>query len=175
MNLYHFSEEANIGLLEPQPPAGNPGGEPLIWGVAEDRASLYWFPRDCPRVAYRALPTTTPQDRALFLGHTVAERVIAVESAWLDRLREARLYAYRLSPDGFRMVGMDGYFVTKQPVRPLDVEPVGDVLARLRDAGVELRLTPSLWPLHDALLDSTLQFAMLRMKNAAPRREMVTA
>ena len=171
MNLYHFSEDVDVTRFEPTPPPGRPDGEPLVWAVAEDRAPLYWFPRDCPRIAFWALPTTTPQDQATFLGQTAAKQVLTIEGAWLDRVRDARMYAYRLAPDSFRMVGMDGYFVSKVAVTPLDVEPVGDVLKRLRDAGVELRITPSLWPLHDALLESTLHFSMLRMKNAGGRAE----
>jgi hypothetical protein len=54
-------------------------------------------------------------------------------------------------------------------IEPLDVAPVGDLLAKHADAGIELRITPSLWPLADAMVDSTLQFSMVRMGNAQPR------
>jgi hypothetical protein len=44
------------------------------------------------------------------------------------------------------------------------------VLHALRSRRVELRLMPNLWSLHDAVASSTLQFSMIRMRNAAPRR-----
>jgi hypothetical protein len=34
--------------------------------------------------------------------------------------------------------------------------------------GVELRVLPTLWPLRDAVLESSLQFSMIRMRNATP-------
>lgn len=34
---------------------------------------------------------------------------------------------------------------------------------------IEVRLTPSLWPLHDALIPASLHFSMLHLRNAAPR------
>ncbi len=37
-----------------------------------------------------------------------------------------------------------GVHVSRELVVPLSVEPVGDLLAALTDAGVELRITPSL-------------------------------
>lgn len=62
-----------------------------------------------------------------------------------------------------------GYYVSTEPVAPLTVEPVGDLLGNLIASGVDLRITPSLWPLHDALVGATLDFSMIRLQNAAPR------
>jgi len=44
-----------------------------------------------------------------------------------------------------------------------------DALAELTHRDVELRVTPSLWPLRDAVVASTLQFSLIRMRNATPR------
>jgi hypothetical protein len=35
--------------------------------------------------------------------------------------------------------------------------------------GAEVRLVESLWPLHDAVAASTLEFSMIRMRNAKQR------
>jgi hypothetical protein len=43
------------------------------------------------------------------------------------------------------------------------------VLQALTARGVEVRILPSLWSLHDAVAKSTLQFSMIRMRNARPR------
>ena len=174
--LFHFSEDPSIARFEPRslPARDDPysaprPSEPLVWAIDEARAPLYFFPRDCPRVAFWAGPGTTPDDRDRFLGHTTAARVIAIEGDWLDRVRDARLYVYHLPGAGF--VPHDenaGYYVSREAVTPRAVEPAGDLLARLAVAGVELRITPSLWPLRHALVASSLGFSMIRLRNAAP-------
>ena len=172
MILYHFSEDPTIGQFVPREMATRPGEVARVWAIDAAYAPIYWLPRDCPRVCFWALPTTTPEDHARFLGHTTARIVIAIEAAWLDRVRAARLYTYRLPGDTFVADDGDqkgpGYFVSRQTVAPLLVEPVGDLLARLVAAGIELRITPSLWPLHRALVGATLHFSMIRMRNAQP-------
>jgi hypothetical protein len=179
--LYHFSEDPAIAVFHPRPaPARGANSSPLtpdeasaqlVWAIDEAHAPLYWFPRECPRVACWPLPTTTAEDRERFLGHTAARWVIAIEGAWLDRLRQTALYAYRLPGDTFRPQGAHGgpgYYLSRERVVPLGVEPVGDLLARHAAARIELRITPSLWPLHNALLAATLHFSMVRMRNAQP-------
>jgi hypothetical protein len=43
------------------------------------------------------------------------------------------------------------------------------VLAILQ-RGVELRVLPDLWSLRDAVIASTLEFSIIRWRNASPRR-----
>lgn len=50
---------------------------------------------------------------------------------------------------------------------PLSVEPVGDLLAALVAANVELRITPRLYELWMAVIESTLEFSGTRLRNAA--------
>lgn len=181
MMFYHYSDDPGIEVFHPRPiPPQSPGAPPasadyaganLVWAIDEDHAPLYWFPRDCPRVAYWPLPTSTDEDIARFLGHTTARWVIAIEGAWLERVRSAKLYEYRLPGDTFRPQwsgGGPGYHVSREAVTPLSVELVGDLLARQVAANIELRITPSLWPLHRALIPATLHFSMVRMRNAQP-------
>ncbi|WP_420852114.1 DUF6886 family protein [Paenibacillus hamazuiensis] len=59
-----------------------------------------------------------------------------------------------------------GYYTTVQTVKPVSVEKLDDLLGRIVSLGVELRITPSLLPLRDAILASTVNFSMIRMKNA---------
>lgn len=181
MILYHFSDDPTIKAFHPRPapPRGTLSDPPtreeasahLVWAIDEEHAPLYWFPRDCPRIAFWPLPTTTPDDRERFFGDTTARWVIAIEGAWLDRVREAQLYAYRLPGDSFVPQGPHGgpgYYLSRESITPLVVEPVGDLLARHVAAGIELRITPALWPLRRALLPASLHFSMIRMRNAQP-------
>jgi hypothetical protein len=104
----------------------------------------------------------------LILGSSPA--VVAVESAWLERPRSCRLYCYHLPPGTFECLDeCAGYFVSRRPVVPAQVEFIEDVLAMLLGRGVELRFLPNIWPLRDAVVCSTLRFSVIRMRNAAPR------
>jgi hypothetical protein len=119
-------------------------------------------------VTYYAGCETTAADVERFLGASPA--VIAIESAWLERLRSCRLYCYHLPPQSFAcMDECAGYFVSRRPVMPAQVEVVDDLLAALLGRGVELRFVPNLWPLRDAVVSSTLRYSLIRMGNALPR------
>jgi hypothetical protein len=170
VRLFHFSEKPDIFFFEPHVPSSNPDQPPMVWAIDEAHAPNYYFPRDCPRVAFWLTPDTKPEDRELFFAHTSAEWVIAIEAGWLEHVRNVRLYKYHLPGETFQCFDANaGYFVSREPVKPLSVEPVGDPLARLVEAGIELRITPSLWKLHDAVAASTLGFSIIRMRNAEPR------
>jgi hypothetical protein len=102
------------------------------------------------------------------LGSSTA--VVAVEHAWLARLRSARLYCYQLPPDTFESRdSCAGYFVSRAPVVPLDVRVIDDCLSELIRRGVEVRVMSNLWHLRDAVVSSTLQFSIIRMRSALPR------
>jgi hypothetical protein len=146
-----------------------------VWAVDDEHADLYYFPRDCPRVTFHRASGTTAEDVQRFLGLTTARRVAAIERAWLSRMREATLFRYVLPGRGFSTRDANaGYWVSTQPVEPLAVEPVGDLMSALAEANVELRIMPSLWALYDAVVASTLGFSIIRWHNAGPRPEIVT-
>ena len=165
--LFHLSEESNIQRLEPRVAVS--GEEPLVWAIDAEHVRNYLVPRDCPRVTFYRGPNTSNEDHTRFL--TAHGAVLAIESAWYDRLRDCRLFRYHLPPRSFTCIDAGaGYFVSREPVVPVQVEVIEDPLGELLRQGVEVRLLPSLWELHDAVASSTLQFSMIRMRNAAPRR-----
>ncbi|TCP58292.1 hypothetical protein EV586_102746 [Tumebacillus sp. BK434] len=170
--MYHFSEDPSIRHFEPRLHPSHPDKPAMVWAIDEARAPMYFFPRDCPRVAFWAKPDTTADDQERFLAHTAARMVIAVESRWWQALQNTDLYVYHLPDETFTCIDEGaGYFTSLEAVTPLSVEPVGDLLARLGAANVELRLTPSLYPLHDALKETSLHFSMIRMRNAIREEE----
>lgn len=59
-----------------------------------------------------------------------------------------------------------GYYVSNQKVIPRSVERVDDLFGALLKEGIEIRVTPSLYPMKDKVLDSTIAFSMIRMHNA---------
>jgi hypothetical protein len=171
--LFHVSDQASITLFEPRPIyPGHPQnlGRPVVWAIEERLLHNYLLPRDCPRVTFYALPESDPADVARLLGVTAARHVVAIESRWLNAVRQATHYLYEFSRDGFSVIDAGaGYYVCEAAVAPVGVRRIDDLLGELAQRDVELRITPSLWPLRDAVLASTLQFSFIRMRNASPR------
>jgi hypothetical protein len=164
--LFHVSEETGIERFEPRASAFASGL--VVWAIDGERLRNYLVPRDCPRVTYYAGRDTAAADVERLLG--ASEAVVAVETDWLERLRSCRLYCYHLPPETFECLdACAGYFVSREPVVPARVEVFDDPMAELLRRGVELRVVPNLWPLRDAVVASTLQFSIIRMRNARPR------
>ena len=166
--LYHFSEDPRLTRFEPHVPRTNPTHPPAVWAIDAAHAPLYWFPRDCPRV------TIWPRDesglvefRARFT--TLAARLHAIESSWLERMRTAEVFRYEFDADGFEpWEAADGQWISARAVTPVAVAAVGDLLQAHAGAGIELRIVPSLWPLHDAAMSGEFNFSIVRMHNAEP-------
>jgi len=165
--LYHVSEESGITRFEPRHAVGVDGA--VVWAVSGERLRNYLLPRDCPRVTFFAGERTTPADRERFLESSVA--VVAFEAGWLERVRRATLFCYQTPEAGFKLVDRcAGYFHSTSAVEPIGVEVVEDCLAALAARDVEIRILPSLWELHDAVVDSTLSYSIIRMRNAAAKK-----
>jgi hypothetical protein len=173
--FFHVSENSGIERFEPRDVEGSDGAsERLVWAIDADRLRNYLVPRDCPRVTYYADADTSRDDVERFLGSSTA--VVAIEHAWWERVRSARLYCYRLPPDTFEPRDpCAGYYVSRTPVAPIDVRVIDDCLGELIARGVEVRLLPNLWRLHDVVVASTLQFSIIRMRNALSRSERLEA
>lgn len=169
--LWHYSEDPGLGTFRPHTPATNPDSPPLVWAVDTRHAPMFWFPRDCPRGCVWATSTTSDEDRDRFFGLSATGRLHVVEAAWLGRVRSCELFAYRLPTGPFRPHdSVGGYWVTDETVEAVERVAAGDLLDRHAAAGIELRITPNLWPFWDRVVGSTLGFSGVRMKDAAPRR-----
>jgi len=165
--LWHVSEDSSIARFEPHVSRTAEHPEPLVWAVDTRHLPLYWFPRECPRGTFWATADTTTEDAQLLAG---ANRVHAVEGSWLDRIRSARVLAYRLPEEMFAPhPEVGGYWVSREPVVPDEAVELGDLLELHADAGIELRLVRNLWPLWNRVASSTLEFSGIRLRNAIPR------
>jgi hypothetical protein len=171
LRLFHVSEEAGIARFEPRPPPSPDAGveDDAVWAVAESHLVNFLTPRDCPRIAFRAGPNTSAADKARFLAG--AERVVAFEEAWLARVRACALYLYEMPPGTFEEALPEaGYWISRQGVAPTGVAVQADLMGALAEAGAEVRILDDFWPLADAVAASSLQFSILRKRNAKPRR-----
>jgi hypothetical protein len=162
--LYHFSEDPSITRFEPHVPRTNPNHEPAVWAIDARHAPVYWFPRDCPRGSVWA---DDDAQCAVLQGlfHTTASRVHATELAWLDRMRNVELYVYELDRAAFEeWPPADGQWIARRPVEPLAVKPVGDLLDRHVQAGIELRFVLELTTFWREVVASGLPFSGVRLR-----------
>jgi hypothetical protein len=169
--LWHYSEDASLGRFEPRAPAGDPTAQPLVWAVDTRHAPMFWFPRDCPRGCIWPVSNTTLQDRERFFGDSAATRIHVAEAGWLARMQACRLYAYRLPADSFRQHDVGGYWVGEEPVEAVEQMVIDDLIGRHARAGIELRITPSIWPFWRRVANSTVEYSGSRLRNAAPHPE----
>src|SRR3954447_7226033 len=167
--LYHFSEEPAITRFVPRVPPTNPTQRPAVWAIDADHAPLYWFPRDCPRVtAWMHEAADADAFRRAFT--TGASRVHAIECGWLTRMRGTALYRYSFDAAAFApWAEASGQWISTTAVVPIEVSAVGDLLDAHSAAEIELRVVPTLWPLHDFVQRGPWDFSMVRMANARPR------
>ena len=167
--LWHVSESPAIARFEPHVSATAAEREPLVWAIDTRHLPLYWFPRDCPRGTFWAAAATTPEDAARLLGDSL--RVHVIEESWLDRMRATTVFAYRLPDERFEPhPEVGGYWIGRDTVEPIAIEPIADLVGRHEQAEIELRVLPNLWPLWNEVAASTLQFSAMRLRNAQPAK-----
>jgi hypothetical protein len=166
--LWHFSEDPSLGGFRPRTPATNPDAPPLVWAVDTRHSPMFWFPRKCPRGCIWPVPATTSEDRERFFGQSAACRVHVMEAGWLRRVQECRLYAYRLPAGSFRPHDVGGYWVSDEQVDAIEQVVIDDLVSRHAGAGIELRITPSIWPFWRRVTNSTVAFSGHRLGNSAP-------
>jgi hypothetical protein len=172
-SVFHVSEQANIREFVPRPSPRNDVLGEWVWAIDAAHLHNYLLPRDCPRVTFYALPSSDRADIQRLLGVSSAKYVMAIEQAWFERVRRGRVYVYELPITQFSLQDSGaGYYVSRQSVVPSAMHQVNDILAALLSIDLELRIVPSLWPLHDAVAASSLQFSMIRMRNAQARYGM---
>jgi hypothetical protein len=138
--------------------------EGRVWAIDTRHLPLYWFPRQCPRATYWADVDTSDDDVERRLGGHRLRRVHASEPASLQRMRDATVYAYRMPEETFELE--DRFWISAVAVDALERRALGDLLALHADADIELRITPGLLELWDAVVASTLDFSGIRLRNA---------
>ena len=138
-----------------------------VWAIDEDHLPNYLVPRDCPRVTFRVVPQTSERDVAGFFDNTNARRMIVLEQAWLERFNHATLYVYEMPVAPFEPADASaGYYVSRHAVIPLGVREIRESAAEIMRGGYEIRYVPDLWPIRDRVARSTLNYSIIRMRNA---------
>lgn len=151
--LLHFSEDPSIRAFVPHVAATAQQPEAYVWTVDALNSPCYWFPRQCPRVCSWG---------------DGADRVHAVEEAWLPTMRTTTLYAYRFAAADFEPFGERPHaHVATHPVAPLGPPAeVGHLVRVHEEHGVELRVLPALEEHFAGVREAELEFSAIRMGNS---------
>jgi len=167
--LFHISEQADLDWFEPRPSPSyfaDITGD-VVFAVSGSLLHNYLLPRDCPRVTWYAAENTTDSDKALFMANTTATYIIAVEWGWYQQIKETVLYCYEFEKEPFKLIDeCAGYYVADRAVAPVSVITIHDAMATLQSFNIELRFMPSLVQLVQAVSKSSLNFSIIRMRNA---------
>lgn len=170
--LFHVSDDPAITVFQPRPSPSvfkQIKGD-VVFAITQRLLHNYLLPRDCPRVSFYAGPDSDSRDVDRFLGAATAPYVLAIEKAWVPKIREATVYLYELPAGPFSLLDEPaGYYIAYGSVTPIGMRVIAHILDELLTRDIELRLVPSLWPLADAVTRSSLQYSCIRMRNAAPR------
>jgi len=155
--LWHVSDDYSIRRFDPR--------DGKVWAIGTRLLPLYCFPRDCPRATFWAESKTTGSHVERFLGGDPGRRVHVVEPAWLERMSTQRVVAYRLPEQTF-VENEDRFWISADPVEPLELAELGNLVARHEGAGIELRTEEDLLRLWDEVIGSSLGFSGIRLRNA---------
>jgi hypothetical protein len=170
--IFHISENGEIETFKPRPsPAKieNLAGD-VVFGISEKLLHNYLLPRDCPRVTFYASDKTSPTDKEKFLP-AATDYVIAVEAKWFPAIQQTTLFCYEFDGETFSLIDeCAGYYVSYKEVKPLSVKRIDNILDELfRRNDIELRILPELWSIADKVSKSSLNFSLIRMRNAIPK------
>lgn len=163
-SVFHVSETPNIAQFEPRI---DDLGRPAVWAIDETHLPNYLLPRECPRVCVRRGACTDATLIERLLDETT--HAIYVECAWRERIASTSLFVYEFNASPFACVDANaGYFQSSKMVRPIATQTLTDLEHTLRSRGAALHYVDSLRLIQNAVVNSTLEFSCIRMRNAVP-------
>lgn len=169
MRLFHISEEPDIKVFKPRKPyrLDLQNSPPLVWAITEKCLVNFLTPRECPRLTYHIGEKTSDDDKKKFFSAKDVNHVVVIESAWLNKLLHTTLYIYEFETSNFYLQDqIAGYYVSEYEEKPIDVITVDDIMNEHIIRKTEFRIMPSLWDLREAIINSTLNYSLCRLKNA---------
>jgi hypothetical protein len=77
------------------------------------------------------------------------------------------LYCYEFDAGNFSLLDeCAGYYISYQPEKPVSISVISDPIKEILSRSVELHFMPSILPLSGMVGASSLNFSMIRMRNA---------
>jgi hypothetical protein len=95
---------------------------------------------------------------------------MTVETGWYERIKNATLYRYELPSESFRLFDETaGYYISEETIIPTQMDVITNPLDMLLQLHIDIRFTPNLHPLRNAILNSAISdFGIHRFGNATP-------
>lgn len=137
----------------------------LVWCLTEPALPNWLTPRDCPRVGYRAIDSSSEEDIARFFSST-SRHCVVIERDWLARMLTTTLFVYEFDSVNFYFDETAGFYVSDQTEVPISVTVYNDLFGELFRRDVEIRILNNLWELASSIQQSTLKWSLCRMKYA---------
>lgn len=168
MRIFHVSEESNIQVFEPRTPKrGDIAETPIVWAVSEERLTNYLTPRDCPRVGYHVGAHTAEEDIDEYFSSNEHRHALIIESGWFEIMKNTTLWLYEFDPSGFYMQDEPaGYYVSESVQLPIAKLRIDDLFDELFRRECELRIVGDLHKIAEKIKYTTLDWSLIRMKNA---------
>lgn len=166
--LYHFSEVSDIRVFIPREKQNRAEFPAVVWAIDEEHEYSYYFPRDCPRIICKKTDTLSDENKDKFFKHSNADIIVTVESSWYPRIMNQIIYRYHFDDTNFELFDPTaGYYISHQVTKPLQIDRIDGLMERLFKKGIELRFTPNLHPMREAILTSDFkEFGIHRFNNA---------
>jgi hypothetical protein len=93
----------------------------------------------------------------------------AIETSWFERMATTQLFRYNFDASDFApWPDASGQWISHEVVEPVDVTAMGNLVDAHRQAWIELRLVPNLWPLVELVNDGRWDFSCVRLVHAQP-------
>ncbi|WP_424767900.1 DUF6886 family protein [Paenibacillus sp. sgz302251] len=168
MKLYHFSEDPNIEIFRPRVKHNRQDMPPVVWAIDQEHEFTFYFPRNCPRIVFTRTEEISDEDNDKFFGVTKSNIVITVETRWYKTICNTTTYRYTFPGNSFRLFDKTaGYYISEQTIKPMGITHINNLLERLIELDIEVRFTPNLHPLREAILRSSItDFGIHRFENA---------
>ncbi|MCE2962188.1 MAG: Rieske (2Fe-2S) protein [Chitinophagales bacterium] len=172
MRIFHVSEDPTIEIFHPRPATAFAElKKDVVFAVSETLLHNYLLPRDCPRVTFYAGHTTSEDDKVKFLSDEF-EYVLAIEEKWLEKAISTTLYLYEFDAASFEILDkVAGYFISYESQTPIGKTILSQPIQAIKDRGnIDLKILDNLQDLAQNITDSSLNFSIIRMRNAQPTR-----
>jgi len=93
--------------------------------------------------------------------------MIVMEQTWLARFNNTALYVYEMPVAPFELADASaGYYISRHAIIPVSVREVREPASEIMQRAYEIRYVPDLWSMRDGVVRSTLDYSIIRMRNA---------
>lgn len=164
----------NIKIFKPLPVPNSDAGVTgnAVWALDETHLVNYLLPRDCPRITYALSSRTSDLDRFKFFSTGEDnKRMIIVEDTWLEKIQNTVLYVYEFNVTNSKQIDAGaGYYISRNTEKFISCQKIENLIEELKKRNVILKSLPNLWDKIDEVAQSSLEFSIIRKRNATPRK-----